>query len=151
MRQTAWLQASLKPPEGKTKLSQQAATKTMTRLQKLQDQGQPLPLPPAGLASHLVDYLFEVGPVAHGGMGPVPISHGEIAHWQANTGVALTAWEARGLRRLSQEYLAAMQAGEDPECPPPWVDNSAQERRQLVSDRVRALFGSRAKAQPRPH
>lgn len=73
-------------------------------------------------ALYLVDYLFEVGPVASSGMGPVPLSHAEISAWQHNTGIALDAWEARTLRALSLIYLGESQRATALDHPAPWAD-----------------------------
>lgn len=116
----------------------------MTRLERMEAQGQQPPLPPMGAAGHLVGYLFEVGPVGYGAMGPVPLSHSELAAWQANTGIELNAWEARALRRLSMDYLAASNAATAPDCPPFYTDKPATEQRVAVSNAVRNILGGLA-------
>lgn len=78
-------------------------------------------MPPVEAGNYLVDYLFEVGPVMSGGMGAMVVTHEELQAWQRNTGIDLQPWEARGLRRLSAEYLGESRRGEDPHCPPPWA------------------------------
>jgi hypothetical protein len=70
----------------------------------------------------MVGLLFEVGPVMSGGMGAVQLTHGEIRAWMDNTGEALTAWEVRTLRRLSNDYLVAAQDAEKPSCKAPYLD-----------------------------
>lgn len=65
-------------------------------------------------------------------MGRAPLPHSEIAAWQANTGVELSAWEACTLRNLSQEYVVAAQAAEDPDCKPPWADATEVKALQLA-------------------
>lgn len=78
-----------------------------------------LEMPPCE-ALHLVGYLFEIGPTVAAGMGEGPLSHGEIDAFQRNTGIDLTAWEARTLRRLSQDYVAQSQKSTVRDCPAPW-------------------------------
>lgn len=116
----------------------------MTRLERMEAQGQQPALPPLGAAGYLVGHLFECGPVGYGAMGPVPLSHLELQAWQANTGVELQAWEARALRRLSQDYLAASNAAQALDCPPYFTEQPVGEQRAAVSDAVRNIFGRRA-------
>lgn len=99
-------------------------------------------LPPPGPAAHLIGYLFEAGPTSPGAMGAHVLGHVDLAAWQANTGIALQAWEAKGLRRLSAEYLSASHDATEPDCPPFWAaPDATADRRAAVSDNVRSLFG----------
>jgi hypothetical protein len=118
-------------------------------MQRHHSQGTQPPLPEPGLARHLVDYLLQVGPTGYGAMGPVPLSHSEIAAWQANTGVDLTAWEATTLRTLSIDWITSSQAAQAEDCPAPWVDVHQVER-DRVADAVRNIFGGRARQQRQP-
>lgn len=88
-------------------------------MQRLTERQSEPPLPDV-TAEYLLGYLMEIGPTSQGGAGPAPIGHGEIAHWQSNTGIELTAWEARTLRHLSREYLGEMHAAESPVRPAPY-------------------------------
>lgn len=115
----------------------------MTRLQQLESKGFTPELPPLNVAAHLAEYLFDVGPVGYGAMGPIPISHAEIDAWQRNTGIDLDAWEARALRRLSMEYLTSMQDAKAIDCPAPFTFEPEPDRRQVVEKNVRAIFGAR--------
>lgn len=92
-------------------------------------------------------YLFDVGPVLHTGMGAVAISHGELRAWQHNVGIELQPWEATLLRRLSQEYLTASNAAQEPSCPPFYTDAPAEDRRDVVARMLGATLGTRAKAE----
>ena len=143
VRQVAWLDAAPAPKgKGKTK----STNKPMTRLEQITQAGRNPALPDAGPASHLVRYLFESGPTMAGGMSGAPLSHGEIAAWQLNTGIELTAWEARTIRRLSCEYLAVSQDAAEFDCPAPYVEQDARpEQRERIANRVSAIFGARAK------
>jgi hypothetical protein len=76
-------------------------------------------MPPCA-AYYLVNYLFETGPTVVNGMGESPISQGDIASFQSNTGIELSAWEARTLRRLSLVYISASFKAKEPEAPAPW-------------------------------
>lgn len=144
MKQSAWLQTAPNHPDTKRKTPNAKPEKQMTRLERMEAQGQQPPLPPMGAAGHLAGYLFEVGPVGYGAMGPVPLSHSELAAWQANTGIELNAWEARALRRLSMDYLAASNAATAPDCPPFYTDKPVTEQRVAVSNAVRNILGGLA-------
>lgn len=119
-----------------------------SRGQKAEAEGMPLQLPPAGDAAHLVGHLFEVGPLAWAGMGEVPISHGDIAAWQANTGIELQAWEARALRRLSAAYVDQLGKSREPACNAPWAPEEVPENtRDIVHRRMKSALSALA-AQP---
>lgn len=98
----------------------------------------------------MLGYLFEVGPNTWAGMGEAPISHAEIQAWQHNTGIALSAWEARTLRRLSVAYVDQLHKSRDPQCPAPWVPAVIEETaRDSVHRRLKSLFSSLAANPPR--
>lgn len=123
MRHEAWLNTAPRDKAGKPKA---------TRLQKIHDAGDTPSYPPKPVCGYLVGYLFDVGPSMPGAMGNVPLSHSEIRDWQDNTGIELSAWEARTLRRLSNDYLASAQAAESPDCRPPYTASSDAQRLQQV-------------------
>ncbi len=100
-------------------------------------------MPPCS-APYLLGYLFEVGPAMHTGMGDAPLSHSEIAAWQANTGIRLTAWEARTLRRLSVDYVNETARATLASAKAPWVDEDMNVERVVASgntkDAIRNLL-----------
>jgi len=73
-------------------------------------------------ALYLIEYLFDVGPVTHGGMGDAPLSHLELNAWQQNIGIELQPWEVRVMHRLSLEYLSESQKATAYDAPAPWTD-----------------------------
>lgn len=81
---------------------------------------------------------MEVGPALQGGMGPVPLTHGELRDWQLNIGLCLQPWEARVLMRLSQEYCAQAQRSTKPDCAPPYGPVA---RRAAVAKKLDEVFG----------
>ena len=119
MRHVAWLNTAPRAKEG---------DKPMTRLQRLRaelgEDHRPA-MPPVEHGGWLIGHLFEVGPAASTGMGVVPVSWQEVAAWMDRTGVHLTPWAARTLRRLSVAYVAEQRAAEDPAHPPPWLQPGA--------------------------
>jgi hypothetical protein len=147
IKQVAWLQATPQKAAGKLASNIKTEADKQSRMQKMEAQGITPQLPQPGIAAHLIDYLFDAGPVGYAGMGPTPLPHSEIAAWQHNTGIELDAWEARAIRRLSQDYLSASRDAEEADCPPFWTNEPEIDRRDTVSNAVRAIFGGRAAAQ----
>ena len=140
VKQLAWLHAAPAADKGNRKTT----THPPSRMQQMTSQGITPQLPDPGPAGHLVGYLFDAGPISAAGMGAVAISHGELAAWQANTGIELAAWECGVLRRLSADYLTASRAAAAADCPPFYVD-PATTNRDAVAHKVSAIFGGMAK------
>jgi len=112
----------------------------MSRLQQLTKQGLSPSLPHPGVGEHLIGYLMEAGPTQPGGMGMAPLGWCELESWQRSTGIALQAWEARTLRRLSCEYVAAANDAADPACPAPYSTAPTPDQRELVSRQIRTAL-----------
>ena len=138
------------PPTDKKK----DITKGLTRLQKKRDElGDELhepDMPGIEGFEHVLEHLWDCGPALGGSMGAGPLTHLEIAAWQANTGIEIGPWEARMLRRLSIEYLDWSRKAADPDCPSPLTPPElTAEERVSVSSRVqnafRALMGGDSK------
>lgn len=110
-----------------------------TRWQRLSEGDSAPPLPECDHEA-MVQWLFEAGPVVAGGMGPASLSHSEIAAWSANTGVPLSSWDARMLRRLSQAYLAQSQGSTAFDAPPPWQPEPEPERRIALATHIRSVL-----------
>lgn len=115
MRQLAWLQAVPEAPDGS-----KAKKDERTRLARLQAEEIEVELPGATL-QYLLGYLYEMGPGMAGAMGEVPLSHGEIESWQRNTGIRLTPWEARTIRRLSIAHVEEAYAARKHDAPAPYA------------------------------
>ena len=119
MRHLAWLQAVPRPPRGSKRAETfDLATAISRRDQMKRDSINP-EMPPSP-APHIIDRLIEIGLSEPAGMGAAPLSWQTIAAWQHDTCVRLAPWEARLLRRLSNDYLAESRRAEDETCPPPW-------------------------------
>jgi hypothetical protein len=146
----AWLNTAPERPKAPQKANVKRSSfepPEPTRLDSLMKRDLQPDLPDPGPAAHLIDYLFDMGPVMSGGMGPVPLSHSEIQAWQQNTGVELRAWEASTLRRLSIEYLSTSADARDPSCPAPFTVAPQEDRRTVVARMIGATLGARAKAE----
>lgn len=130
----AWLNTTPVPKDkgGGTKPGLQ--DKRSRRVQ-MEEAGQVVPEPDCPLP-YLVEYLLEIGPIQPGGIGLARIGWGEIAAWCAQVHVALQPWEARLLRRLSGDYLAAQHAAEDPACPPPWREEQQEQQPETKAERL---------------
>ncbi len=105
----------------------------LAQIRKAQDNEEYEPeMPLVEAAGHVLDYLFEIGPTMLLGMGEAPLTHVELAAWQANTGVELSSWESRTLLRLSREYMTQGHKATKPDCAPPWTAGSAEARRAVA-------------------
>lgn len=136
----AWLHAT---PTAK---GQPRPIGAMSRLQALHHEGAAVPLPEPGPAAHLLDHLFDAGPVMHGGMGAAPLSYGELHAWSALRGIDLEPWEFKLMRDLSRAYAAESSTADNPSAAPPWVEiDQTADARKAVSDRIRAALGGRSK------
>lgn len=140
-RQAAWLNARPRKDEAAGK-KQQAAPEP-SRRERLQQQGVEQPDMPPCDCLHLVGYLFEIGPTVPAGMGEGPLTHTDLAHWMRNTGIALSPWESRALRRASKEYLSESQTATERNAPSPWEseDGIALQRAVQASSMRDAIRG----------
>lgn len=107
----------------------------------MRDKGEPIFYPP-NPAEYITDWLFEIGPVAAGAMGPVPIGWQDMAAWERLTGNELDPWEARTIRRLSQAYVAQAYEAENLNCPEPRLaeEKQAEARREKVTQQFSAMI-----------
>jgi hypothetical protein len=102
-------------------------------------------MPPVETCSHILRYLWEVGPVLASGMGPVPVTQQEIRSWQENAGIRLQPWEARWMRDLSMVYLDELRKAESPGREPPWAaDGFVQESMTRAAQSMRRAFAEMA-------
>lgn len=95
-------------------------------------------------AFYLVDYLFDVGPTMHSGMGEVFLSSTEILAWQQLSGIDLQPWEFNAIRKMSSAYLIESQQAEnyDRLCPwedAPYRDNHIKKSAILARESLRNL------------
>lgn len=96
------------------------------------------PMPPCD-AMFLFEYLMDMGPVESGGMGPAQLSEQAVEAWQFNTGIELSNWQTRTMRRLSAEYLGQYRDAEKRDCRPPWTPAPDIDR-AAVAKRVRSFL-----------
>lgn len=97
-------------------------------------------LPPLAVGTHLVAWLWEVGPTVAAGMGEGPITFAELHAWQALIGIELSAWEARTLRAMSRAYASESHRAKKPDCLQPWSPNPDSIDRVQVARNVRSLL-----------
>ena len=69
-------------------------------------------------ADYILTYLFELGI----SIGDQALTHSEIQNWQLNTGVELNAFEARTLKKLSENYLSESHKAKAEDAETPWID-----------------------------
>lgn len=98
-------------------------------------------LPPVDAGAYLVAYLFEVGPIAAGAAGAIPVPYEELIYWQEGIGLTLNPWEFRMLRLLSAEYVVMSKLAEKKECPAPWVDPDSEEHKtKILPSRIKSFL-----------
>ncbi|MEG2030580.1 MAG: hypothetical protein RR376_08035 [Janthinobacterium sp.] len=78
----------------------------VSRREDYQARGIAIEMPPLEWGDYLIGYLFEFGPTMAAGMGSGPLTGAEILAWQKLLGIEFDPWEARLLRRLSNEYVS---------------------------------------------
>ena len=103
-------------------------------------------MPPVSGFGNVLDYLFEIGPVLDGGMGPVKITNEELLAWQTNNRKRLAPWVCRLIIRLSHEYKNAFIDAGQRGAKPPWTPESVDPEElsavaNSLRDSVRALAG----------
>lgn len=78
-------------------------------------------MPPVSWGAHLIEWMFEVGPVLSDSMGLSPLSDRDMRAWQDNQGISLTGWECATIIRLSRIYCAGLATYKDEAVAPPWA------------------------------
>lgn len=131
--QLGWLHATPKAAKGK-------GGKESPRISQYGDP----PLPDISVGEYLIGYWQQAGMVESSGFGALPLAYTSITGWQECTGIELDAWESLTIRQMSRAYCRALADGEDRNAPPPWCDMDAV-RKSAVNDKIRAVFGARAK------
>lgn len=104
----------------------------------------------------LISDLFEVGPVASGGMGISGVSWSEIEAWMRATRTQLEPWEADALHRMSGAYASAYSASQDPDQKPYWSGEEIAEARveqiERAEQSIGMIFGALARrSNPEPN
>jgi hypothetical protein len=143
VRQLAWLNTVPNPPERKgrsRKSDDRPKAPRLTRLQQMEKRKERPEFPPIS-ARHIVDWLMEVGPVEMTGMDRAAVSWREMAAWQKQTGRKLAPWQARLIRRLSNDYLIESRAAEDSGRPAPWRTAPSKAARDAEEAELRAVLG----------
>lgn len=126
-RQAAWLNARPDKADG-----DKSKAPEPSRRERLKAQGIEQPDMPPCDCPHLANYLFEIGPAVPAGMGDGPLSHTDLGAWMRNTGIALSPWECRALRRASIEYLTAAHQATERNAAPPWEDEVSAALDRLI-------------------
>jgi hypothetical protein len=140
VRALGWLQAVPKPPAGSKRAEHEKNTVRLSRGEQMAKAGTSPPMPPNPMP-HVVNRLIEIGLTEPAGMGMAPIGWRTIAAWSELTGVALSPWEARLLRKLSAAYLAEYHRAEEETCPPPWRAPVTKSEAETEEARLIAILG----------
>ena len=81
-----------------------------------------------------------MGLASAGGLGLCPLSSQEMKAFIECSGIDLLPWEFSVIRRMSSEYVAQLNEGEDSECRPPYGDPLNQFDREVVEKKVSSAF-----------
>jgi len=102
-------------------------------------------MPPVDVGEHLIEILFEVGPIKSTGMATAAINDLDLLAWQLNQETKLSPWECQCIRHLSIEYANAYSDGQKKTAAPPYVAQVITDgsQRQKVNDAFRRLAASR--------
>ena len=90
--------------------------------------------------------VSDAGLYAEHGMGCSALSWAELRAWQLGAAQPLAPWQLRALRQASQAWVGEHAQAAKPDAPAPWSAVPSAVERGIVRDKVRALFGSRARA-----
>ena len=111
-----------------------------SRMQIRLDQGIKIEMPPIDLP-YMIEWLNELGCVASGMNGVIPIDNREIESWINLNGVEITHWEARMLRELSKTYCAQYNRSKDLECEEPFATEvDLVSVRDTAEQKIRNIF-----------
>lgn len=122
VQHVAWLHA--KPEKQK-----------VTHIERLSNNGAAIEYPPLESCGYLLEWLFEVGPINFGGMGPSPLSITEIYRWGEHMNI--TAFEVGVIRELSKQYVFWNTRGDSP---PPYTTEMTEARRDQVSRKLKTML-----------
>ena len=121
--------------------------RTSTRLEYYQAQGSALvELPAVNGFEHVLNALFDAGPVKAGMNSAEALGYTDIAAYMYATKTLLTGDECKMVRRMSRAYADQLVDSRDPNCAPPYVVAVATpEQRTKVDDGFRALAARKRK------
>lgn len=93
-------------------------------------------------AGYLVGLLHEAGLMSTNGMGPVPLSWGDIRDWLEVTGQELTLWETMMIKKMSEEYVEERELGSSIARPAPYTKTLDEDEvdREAVAQKVESFF-----------
>jgi hypothetical protein len=89
-------------------------------------------------AGFVIGLLQEAGLMSSNGMGPVPLSWGDIESWLTCAEYQLPLWTKLKIKQLSEDYVYELvQANEDPNRPAPYQKAKEVDEEELVQERVK--------------
>lgn len=85
---------------------------------------------------HVLEWLYEVGPVISDSMGRRPLRYDDLTAWMQLAGPLLTPWEASTLVQMSSMYSAGLYRGERGEPMPMTGDDDEDARRRTIVNKI---------------
>lgn len=119
--------------------------KELSRREKIEEKDGLIKMPEVVCGEHLIKHLFEIGPTMQAGLGGAPISFQEIKAWQEVTKINLNGWEARILKRLSNDYLIESQKARDSDYPAPYMPEENQPSKAEIASSMKESMKKLAK------
>ncbi len=107
----------------------------VTLLEQIRAEGRE-PVLPENPAPHLTDWLLEIGPV----VGEHAIGWQDMAAWSRITGVELSPWEARTIRKLSKSFIDQRYMARKASCREPLAVVNEKQARKRVDDQFAAMM-----------
>lgn len=89
---------------------------------------------------YLVEMLLDAGPIVSSTSGTRALIWSDFESWEKVIGAEVRPWEARILRRLSNDYLAELNRAEAHDAPPPWEREPTPEHRSKVSQHIKNVL-----------
>lgn len=90
---------------------------------------------PANEVQYLMQWFVESGMVLQGGMGPAPLTWGEVEAFSEGTRSRLSAWERQQIISMSRAYAAGLSAYKDQQAEAPYQsDETAAEYAKRAED-----------------
>lgn len=140
MRHLGWLHAT---PEGSKK-------SRLSAFKEIDEDHSSLVLPDINsdiAAGYIVGLLHEAGLMSSNGMGPVPLSWGDINDWLKCTELCVPLWEKMVIKTLSEEYVSELILSKDKSRPPPYTQSKIDLDRKVVADKIFSILSKRMRKQ----
>lgn len=140
VRALAWWRAVPGEPPSKKPRPKVQIERVSRHAARLDAGGVPDMPPVTPESMYLVEMLLDAGPIVSSTSGTRALTWRDFEAWERVTGADVRPWEARILRRLSNDYLAELNRAEAYDAPPPWEREATPEHRKRVSQHIKNVL-----------